>query len=98
MLPRFGVFISRLFPASEYPHDAAGRVELNDHIRTFVDGPDIIVFVDAYRVCEGPAVEALSNFTNEFALRTEFEQLRRSRCVSRSVGTVRAGKNENVAF
>jgi hypothetical protein len=88
MCPCLGSVVRRFQPAAKNPHDAAGRVELDDHVGAFVDGPNIVVLVDAHRVSEGPAVEALANFAEEFSVGPEFEQLRRRGSIGRTVGAV----------
>src|SRR4029077_14223270 len=60
MSPRFSSLVSSFFPAYEDPDDAAGRVELDNHVRTLVNGPDIVVFVDAHGVGFRPRIEALA--------------------------------------
>ena len=77
MAPRLGVFVGGFGAASKDPDDAAGRIELDDHVGAFVDGPDVVVLVDAHGVSFGPGVEALADLAQEFTLRPELEQLRR---------------------
>ena len=48
-----------LGPAAEHHHDAALGVELDDHVRPLVHGPDVVLRIDAHRVRELEAVEAL---------------------------------------
>src|SRR6185369_2541095 len=69
--------IGRLFLAAEHPDDAPLWVEAHDHVRAFVDGPDVIVRVDAYAVRFGPRVEALADLADEFPVLIELEELRR---------------------
>ena len=83
MLPRLRLIVGRFLPASEYLRHASGRIELDDHVRALVDGPDVVVLVDAHGVRERPAVEALADFADELALRSELEQLRGSRRIGR---------------
>ena len=93
--PRLSI-VGRLLPAAEDHHDAAGLIELDHHVRTLVDRPDVVRPVDADGVSERPAVEALADLAPELALRTEFEQLRRGRGIGRPVRAVRAGEHVDV--
>src|SRR5439155_8134825 len=43
--PRLG-FVRCLLLAAKYHRHTAGRVELDDHVRTLVHGPDVVVPVD----------------------------------------------------
>src|SRR5262249_23744646 len=76
MFPRLGVLVGRFFSAPEHPDDPSGRIELDDHVRTLVDRPDVVVFVDAHRVGEGPTVKTLADFAYERTVLIELEQLR----------------------
>src|SRR5262249_36789092 len=53
------------------------RAELGDHVGAFVDGPDVVVLVDADRVGEFEAVVALPDLSEEGAVLVELEQARR---------------------
>ena len=98
MPPRFGSLVGRLCPASEDPDHAPRLVELDNHVGAFVDGPDVVVFVDAHGVGFGPGVEALANFAQELAFGTELEQLCRRGAIGRTAGAVGAREHENVAL
>src|SRR5580693_7811143 len=78
-------------------HNPARLVELDNHVGAFVDGPDVVVLVDAHAVGFGPGVKALANFTQELALGTELEQLRRRGTIGRAAGAVRACEHIDVA-
>ena len=39
-------------PAAQHHHHAAFGIELDDHVDAFVDGPDIVLRIDAHRVGE----------------------------------------------
>ena len=95
MLPRLGVFVRGFLLAPEYHHHAALRVELDDHVRALVDGPDVVVLVDADVVRERPRVQVLADLADELAVRPELEQLRRGGAVGRS-GRVAAIEDEDV--
>src|SRR5579862_4105386 len=71
VLPWPGI-VSGFLAAAEHPLDAAGWIELDDHVRALVDGPDIVVLVDAHAMSEGPGVEALADLADEIALGSEF--------------------------
>ena len=87
--------VGRLLAAAEHPLDAAGSVEANDHVRALVDGPDVVVPVDADSVGERPPVEVLPNLTHELAARRELQELRRDRAEGRPGSTARPGEHEN---
>jgi hypothetical protein len=56
-----------------HQHFALGA-ELGDHVRAFVDGPDIVVFIDAHRMGEFKAEKSATDFLDEFAGLVEFEK------------------------
>ena len=68
--------LDRLGPPAEHHHDAALGVELDDHVRPLVHDPDVVVLVDADRVRELEAVEALADLADEVAVLVELEQAR----------------------
>jgi hypothetical protein len=69
--------VSRFLLPPEHPHDAALRVEANDHVRAFVDGPDVVVPIDAHAVRLRPGIETLADLAYEIAVLIEFEELGR---------------------
>ena len=98
MLPRLGSLVGRFRPAAEGHDDAARLVELDNHVGAFVDGPDVVVLVDAHAVGFGPRVQAPPDFAQELALGTELEQLRRRRAIGWTAGAVGAREYEDVAL
>ena len=98
VLPRFGSLVGRFRPASEDPDYPARWIELDNHVGALVDGPDVVVLVDAHGVGLGPGVEAFPDFAYELAFGTEFEQLRRRAAIGRTVGAVRTREHEDVAL
>ncbi len=50
MLERLGSFVGRFLFAAEYHNDLAGRIKLDDHVRAFVGGPNVVFFVYPDRV------------------------------------------------
>src|SRR6185295_10076337 len=56
VLPGLRLFLGGFLAAAEDPEHAPGRIELDDHVRAFVDGPDVVVLVDAHRVRERPGI------------------------------------------
>ena len=74
--------------AAEHPHDAALRVKLDDHVRAFVDGPDIIVLINADTMRFRPGIQTLADFARKIAALIELEQLRRRRAKSGAGRTV----------
>ena len=59
--------------AEHHQHFAFGA-ELGDHVRAFVDGPDVVVLIDAHRMGEFEAEKSAADFLDEFAGLVEFEQ------------------------
>ena len=97
MFPRLGGLVGGLLLAAEHHHDPAVGIELDDHVRALVDGPDVVVGVDADGVGEGPRVKIAPNLAHELALGVEFQQLRRGRAICRSA-RASAGEHEHMAF
>ena len=98
MLPGLGFAVRRFLAAAEHPHHAAGRIELDDHVRALVDRPDVVVLVDAHAVGERPGVEALADLADILAVAGELEELRGRRRIGRTAGAVRAREHEDVAL
>src|SRR5262249_60834651 len=92
-----GAFVGSFPLAAKNECDASFGVELDDHVRTFVPDPDVVVLVDFYRVGKGPCVELMANLAYKFSVWGELEQLCGGRCVGRS-HCAAAGKYENVPF
>ena len=74
VLPRLCA-VGRLLAAAEHPDDATLLVHADDHVRALVDGPDVVVLVDADRMRERPAVQVLADLADELAFRAELQQL-----------------------
>src|SRR5262249_13023259 len=72
-------FVRRFLLAPEHHGHTTFRIEPDDHIRPFVDRPDVVLFIDAYCVSKRPSIEILADLTNELAIRSEFLQLRSTR-------------------
>ena len=96
MPERLGAVGRFLFPP-EHPHDAALRVEPDDHVRALVDGPDVVVPIDAHAVRLRPGIETIADLANERAVLIEFEELGRSGAKRGTVRAVRAREDEHVA-
>ena len=47
MPPGFCIFAVRFHTAPENPDDAACLIELDNHIRALVDGPNVVVLIDS---------------------------------------------------
>src|SRR3989454_8635897 len=62
------------WPAAEHHKELALRAELRDGVGAFVDGPDIVLRIDANRVRELETVIALADFLDEIAVLIELEQ------------------------
>ena len=69
-----GELLERFGPAAERDDDAAGGVELDHHVRPFVDHPDVVVPVDADGMREDEPIEALPQLADERAGLVEFEK------------------------
>src|SRR5581483_3854937 len=68
--------VDRLWFAPHRHDNAAFLIELDDHIRTFVHDPDVILRVDAHSMCLDKAIQALTDFSDVLAVLIEFEQTR----------------------
>ncbi|MEI9923399.1 MAG: hypothetical protein WDN50_07605 [Bradyrhizobium sp.] len=84
--------------AAEHPLDAAGRIKPDDHVGALVDGPDVVVHVDAHAVGKGPGIETLADLADEIALGGEFEQLGCGRRIGWTAGAIGAREHEDVAL
>ena len=76
MLERLGAFVRGFLLAAENHEHAALGAELDDHVRALVGDPDVVLFIDADRVREGPCVQVVSNLANKAAVGTKLEKLR----------------------
>src|SRR5439155_16166422 len=56
-----------------HQHFAFGA-EFGDHVRAFVDRPDIVVLIDAHRMGEFKAEKSAADFLEEFAALVEFKE------------------------
>src|SRR5438034_8347703 len=84
--------------ASENHLHTACLIEHDDHVRAFVDSPDVVVLVYPDRVGFRPPIKALADFAKEIAFGTELEQLRRCRSVGGTGGRIRARKDINISL
>jgi hypothetical protein len=83
--------------AAEDHDDAAGGVELDDHVGAFVGDPDVVVFVDADGVGVGPGVEIVADLADVRAVGGELEELGCGGSVGWA-GGVAAGEDEDVTL
>ncbi len=98
MAPRLAVLV-RSFGAAPENHGYAARlVELDHHVGTFVDGPDVVVLIDAHAVGFGPCIKTFADFADVLAVRIKLEELRRSGRVSGTVGAIGPREHEDVSF
>src|ERR1700694_3622922 len=74
-LVRLGLLRGFLLAPEHHLH-AAFRIELDDHVRALVGGPEIVVLVDANRVRERPGVETFADLAQIRAVAIELEDLR----------------------
>src|SRR5882762_203235 len=99
MLERLGSFVGGFQLAAENHGDLACRIELDDHVRTLVRGPNVVSFVDSDRVRERPRVQVMADLANERAIGAEFQKLRRSRSIGRPRGiAARVDKNMSLGI
>jgi hypothetical protein len=73
------------------------RIELDDHVGAFVGDPDVVFFIDANGMGEGPSVETVTDFAEEFSFGREFEEVGGGGSVGWA-GGVAAGEYEDVTF
>ena len=97
MFPRLGGLVRGFFLAAEHHHDPAVGIELDHHVRALVDGPDVVLAVDADGMGEGPGVEITPDLAHELPVGVELQQLRCRGTVGRSARPA-AGEYEHVAF
>src|SRR2546422_4816398 len=97
VLERLGAFVGGFLLATEDHHDAAFGIELDNHVGAFVGDPDVVVLIDFDGVGEGPGVEVVADFAEEFSVGSKFEELRGSGGVG-GAGGVAAREDEDVAF
>src|ERR1700754_4865194 len=76
MLEGAGVLVGGLLLTAEYHKHAPLWIELNDHVRSLVRYPDVVLGVDLNGVAVRPGIEVVTDFTNVLAVRAELEQLR----------------------
>ena len=91
------VFVGCFGLAAEHHHDAALGIELDDHVRAFIDGPEIVLAVDTHGVREGPGVQVVADFAHELAILVEEQDLRGGGSV-RGTGGVAAREDVNLAL
>src|ERR1700751_3648771 len=70
------VFVRGFLLAPEHHHNPALWVELHDHVRAFVDRPDVVIFVHADSMSERPSVQIFSYLADIVSIGTKLEQLR----------------------
>ncbi len=99
VLERMGVGVGGFRLAAEHHRDLAVLVvELDDHVRALVGGPDVVVLVDPHRMRERPGVEVLADLADELAVRREFEELRGGVAVGGAQAAAAARIDEHMAF
>ncbi len=97
MLERLGAFVGGFLFAAEDHDDAALGIELDDHVGAFVGDPNVVFFIDAHGMGEGPSVEVVANLAKELSVRGKFEKLSRGGSVGGTAG-VAAREDEDVAL
>ena len=61
---------------AEHHHDPSGGIELDDHVRSLVDDPDVVLRIDAHAVRELEAVAPFADLADVAAVLIELEQAR----------------------
>src|SRR5579872_6223460 len=79
---------SRLRTPAQKHLNPAFRIELDYHVRSFIDRPDVILWIDPNSMSKQEPIQALADLANESSVRRELKQVR---CCA-------SGKNENMAF
>jgi hypothetical protein len=97
MLERTSALVGNLLPASEDHQHSAFRTELDDHIRTFIRDPDVVLLIDFYGMSKAPCVQTMADLPNVFSIGVELEQLR-CRCSIGGSGRAATREDENVPF
>ncbi len=97
MLERLGAFVGGFLFAAEDHDDAALGIELDDHVGAFVGDPNVVFFIDAHGMGEGPSVEVVANLAKELSVRGKFEKLSRGGSVGGTAG-VAAREDEDVSL
>src|SRR5580704_7671045 len=73
MFPRLRALVRSFLLAAEHHHHPAFGIELDHHVRTLVDRPDIVVLIHPHRMRKRPRIQVLPNFTNVLSVGTELE-------------------------
>src|SRR5262245_61326779 len=68
--------LDRLGPPADHHRHAAVRRELDHHVRTFIDRPDVVLAIDSDRMREFEPVQALADLAYEGPVLIELEQSR----------------------
>src|SRR5207244_2611364 len=96
-LPRLGL-VGRLFLPLEHHRDAAFRVESDNHVRSLVDGPQVVLSVEANGVRVRPGIKPSADLADELAIRSELEDLRRGGRIRGAACAVGPGEYRNMPF
>src|SRR5579863_5279958 len=72
--PRSGLGVGCFLLAPDHHGYPPLRIEPDDHVGALVDGPDIVVLVDAHGVGERPGVQILADFAEIVAVGAELPQ------------------------
>ena len=83
--------------AAEDPVHVTLGGEPEDHVRSLVDDPDVVLGIDANGMRVGPRVEVLADLADEVAVGVELEELRRGGHVGRT-DRVAAREHEDVSI
>ena len=97
MLQGMRVLVRCFGLAAEHHQNAPLRIELHDHVRAFIDGPEVVLGVDPHGVGEGPGVQVMPDFAHESAILVELQDLRGGGSV-RGTGGVAARENVHLAL
>ena len=96
-LPRFRIVRGFLL-AAEHHRDAPFGIQADDHVRSLVHEPEVVVPVEANGVGVGERVETLADLADELAVLVELEELRRRRTERRARVAVGPREDDDAAL
>ena len=68
--------------AAEHPVYMALGAKTEDHVRSFINYPNIVLWIDTYRVGVGPGIKVFTDFTDKISVSVELQKLGRGFHVS----------------
>src|SRR5262249_19194110 len=67
---------NRFGPPAQKHDDSPLGIELDNHVRPLIDGPNIVLWIDPYRMSEREAIQTLTDLADIFPILIEFKQTR----------------------